>query len=260
MRLVPAAVKRSAAARYGDPNDPGNVAKHREIIKRKAFLRKTYRDFYKDLRESVAPAPAGRVLELGSGGGFLDEVMPGILTSDVFESPWLDMVLSAEGLPFRDRSLSAIVCVDVLHHIPDPKKFLREACRCLRSGGRVAMIEPFRSPLSRFVLKNFHDEPFEDSAGADWQTSPWKNGLKANQAMPWIIFVRDRAILEERFKELRVRRVEPHSPLRWLLSGGIRSPYSVPGFCYSGVRGLERLLGPLRGLLSLHMIIELERR
>ena len=129
----------------------------------------------------------------------------------------------------------------------------------MKSGGKMAMVEPFRSPVSRFVLKNFHDEPFDESANADWETAPWKDGLKANQALPWIMFVRDRAILEQRFAELRIRRVEPHPPLRWLLSGGIRTPYGAPGFCYPVVRGLEWLLTPLRRLLSIHMTIELER-
>ena len=258
MRSILATLNRASLERYGDPADPNTVDRHRRIIQRKKFLKKTYADFYRDLRDSVESAPPGFVLELGSGGGFIKEIIPGALTSDIVALPWVDVLADADKMPFKSGSLAAIVCQDVLHHVPDPEGFIREASRCLRSGGKVVMHEPFNSPVSRFIFRAFHDEPFDERA--DWsQSVHWRDGLFANQALPWIMFVRDRSTFERRFNDLRISFVQPHTPLRWILSGGIRAPFGMPGYSYTVVRGAEWLLSPFRRFLCTHMKIELVR-
>jgi SAM-dependent methyltransferase len=44
---------------------------------------------------------------------------------------------AAEALPFRDRSLDRIVCQGSLDHFAEPRAFLREAARVLRTDGRL---------------------------------------------------------------------------------------------------------------------------
>jgi len=48
----------------------------------------------------------GRRLEIGSGAGIIREVYPNVITSDLKVLPFVDIVLSAERLPFADNSLA----------------------------------------------------------------------------------------------------------------------------------------------------------
>jgi SAM-dependent methyltransferase len=42
---------------------------------------------------------------------------------------------AADALPFGAGRFDAVVCVNALHHFPDKRRFLAEACRVLRPGG-----------------------------------------------------------------------------------------------------------------------------
>lgn len=45
----------------------------------------------------------------------------------------------AESLPFKDSSFSTVLCVRVLHHIPDPGKCISELSRVTRPGGYLIL-------------------------------------------------------------------------------------------------------------------------
>lgn len=45
------------------------------------------------------------------------------------------LVADANGLPFCDRSFDFTLCYGVLHHLPDPKRGLKEILRVLKDGG-----------------------------------------------------------------------------------------------------------------------------
>jgi SAM-dependent methyltransferase len=48
-----------------------------------------------------------------------------------------------EALPIDDASLDAATMFLVLHHVADPKRALAEACRVLRPGGRIVLVDMF---------------------------------------------------------------------------------------------------------------------
>jgi len=58
------------------------------------------------------------------------------------ETRWY--VADAERLPFADQSFSAIVAFDVLEHVTDLDRALRDCARVLRSGGRLVCHLPVR--------------------------------------------------------------------------------------------------------------------
>lgn len=54
-----------------------------------------------------------------------------------------------EALPFQDASFDRAMCLNALHHVPDPRQALREAARVLREGGRLVLIEPGQGHAER---------------------------------------------------------------------------------------------------------------
>lgn len=231
---------------------------HRQIISQKKFLRRIYTDFYQELMDAVGYTSDKSILELGSGGGFLKELFPTVITSDIMKLPSVDKVFSAHTMPFDHATLDAIVMVDVLHHIPDVRAFFREATRCLKIGGRVAMIEPANTCWARFIYKNFHHEGFDPTAGWEFQSEGPLSS--ANGALPWIIFYRDRRQFESEFPMLQIIQVRPHTPFRYLLSGGLTLRQLVPGWSYPVFKGLGYCIRPLNAFLGMFQTIILEKK
>jgi len=108
----------------------------------------------------------GRVLDIGTGPGDvplmlcdrlpdchvvgvdLSKQMLKIARAKLRDSPHDDRVLlllaDAKDLPFEDDSFDAVCSNTILHHIPDPRPFLREAARVLRPAGVLLIRDLFR--------------------------------------------------------------------------------------------------------------------
>ncbi len=143
-----------------DLDSPERTIAHQKIIVEKYFLRKLYEEWYDVFTGVQSQLPVGKMIELGSGGGFLKDIMPSVLCTDILELPSNDLTFSALEMPFGDNELSAIFMIDTFHHIPDSTLFLSEAKRVLKKNGMIVMIEPANSLWGRFIYENFHHEPF----------------------------------------------------------------------------------------------------
>jgi SAM-dependent methyltransferase len=241
------------------PDDTRTTLLHAKILREKVFLRRLYGEYYASFREGLDNPEAATIVELGSGGGFIKVVIPNAVTSDVLPLPDIDQCFGAEQMPFEDASVDRFCMINTMHHIPDIEAMFRECVRCLKPGGSVMAIEPANTLLSRFIFKHFHHEPFDTAA--DW-TLPSGTPLSAsNQALPWIVFARDRARYEAAFPELKLETVRLHTPLRYLVSGGFTARQMLPGWMYPAMRCIdEMLLRPLHGLLAFSMTITLTRQ
>jgi SAM-dependent methyltransferase len=227
------------------------------IIQKKPFLRQIYEEWYSAI-SALLLLPQEPVLELGSGGGFLSDYIPGLITSEVFYCQHVGVILDGSNLPFKNESLAAIVMTDVLHHLPEARGFLAEAERCVRSGGLVIMIEPWVTSWSRWVYSKLHHEPFRPDA-LEW-SFPSKGPLSgANGALPWIIFARDRTQFEEEFPELHIQSIQPFMPFRYLLSGGVSLRSFMPGWSFALWRKGENLLKPWMKSLAMFALIVLRK-
>ncbi|MGA2915010.1 MAG: methyltransferase domain-containing protein [Sedimentisphaerales bacterium] len=250
-------LRQPQSKKIGNLDDPQATVLHSQIIKEKVFLKNLYTDFYKIFRKSIAPDSC-KMIELGSGGGFIKEVIPNAITSDIMNVPNIDMVFSAEQMPFENNSVDAFFMIDVLHHIKKPKVFLAEAQRCLKSGGKMIMIEPANTVWYRLIIKNFHHEVFDTLA--EWEMNKTGRLSDANGALAWIIFQRDREIFESEFKSLRVKSINFHTPFKYILSGGLTYRQFVPSFMYGFVKFLEICLSPFNKWIGMFETIVLEKQ
>lgn len=239
-------------------DDPRTTEARREIIQQKGFLRQIYVEWYRSVAAAL-PDGEGQVLELGSGAGFLDESIPGLITSEILHCAGVRVVLDAQQMPFADGTLRAIVMTDVLHHLPRVREFFSEAARCVRPGGSIIMVEPWVTPWSRLVYRYLHPEPIvTDTPSWEFPSTGPLSG--ANSALPWILFSRDRRQFEAEFPAWRIQSITLKMPFRYLLSGGLTRLSLMPSASFPVWRRLEADLEPLMGQLAMFAHIVLERR
>jgi SAM-dependent methyltransferase len=241
-----------------DLDDPATTELRKQVILSKPFLKSIYDEWYGMLASGV-PSGEGQILELGSGGGYCAQFIPGLITSEVFPCEGIQIVADAQHLPFSDGSLRALVMTNVLHHLYDVRRFFAEATRTLRAGGRILMIEPWVTAWSRFVYGRLHHEPFHPEA-QEWSFTSNGPLSGANVALPWILFMRDRAKFETDFPLLAIEQAVPFLPFRYLASGGVGMRSLMPAFTHSAWAGAERLMESQMHRLGLFAFIVLRRR
>jgi SAM-dependent methyltransferase len=184
--------------------------------------------------------------------------LPQLITGDILPSGFIDVCFDARHMPFKPNSLKGIVMLNVFHHIPSAGVFLSDVQRCLKRGGVVIMIEPWITVWSNLIYKLFHYEATDTlQRGWDFESSGPLSG--ANQALPWIVFKRDRILFERTFSNLRIDAIRPHTPLRYLASGGLSHKATAPMSWYAPLVRMENQAQPLRGVFSMFATIILKR-
>ncbi len=240
-----------------DLDDPNASLAHRDIILKKAFLKRIYTDWYLIFIIKSKEIKNGKYLEIGSGGGFLKDVFPEVITSDILILPNVDLIFTAEEIPFKENELASIVMLNVFHHIPKPHLFLKEAQRTLIKGGKIIMTEPANSSLARFIYKRFHHEPFDEKGQREIKAgNPLSN---SNQALPYIYFERDLDLFKKDFPSLKINSIKYHSPFSYIISGGVSRSAMLPFFMYNFVKGIEWLFSPFFKQIGLFCTIEIEK-
>ncbi len=243
-----------------DIDSPEAVILRLRIIREKAFLRKLYVEFYKMILRVLPADYSAPLLEIGSGGGFLKEYIPGLITSEVLKIHAVDTVLDARDIPFKKNSLGGIVMVNVFHHIPSVDSFLKQASFCIKEKGFLLMIEPWVSSWSKFIYKHLHHEPF-DSDTEEWGLVNDDFPLsQANSALPWIVFDRDKAVFEQRFPDWKIKNIILHTPFCYLLSGGVSMRSFMPGFLFNFFHGLEKLISLWNKHIAMFALIVLIKK
>ncbi len=242
-------------------DDEGRLAEQSRVWSAKPTLRTIYTDYHKQL---VSACPPGRLLDIGGGSAHLKLSHPDIVSLDILSFKGIDVVADAHRLPFGPGSFSGIVMLDVLHHLQRPVAFLREAAGVLQVGGRLAMIEPGMSSLSRVFYDRFHHESVDMTADAFAEdhvqsgSDPWDS----NQAIPTLMFIgtAGQRRLSVAVPNLRLVSATWLSLWAYPLSGGFKSWCVMPNWLVKPVLSLEsRLLGSLGHRLGFRLLVVMER-
>jgi hypothetical protein len=123
----------------------------------------------------------------------------------------------------------------------------------------VSMIEVAHTPFAKFFFGNCHHEPYEDTE-PEWAFAQGDSMMDSNQALAWMVFVRDRARFEQEYPRLQIEKLELMPWFTYFASGGVTARYLIPRFANGLFRGMEWLLRPARSLFSLHWHICVRKR
>jgi SAM-dependent methyltransferase len=223
------------------------------------LLRSLYGEWHRAIAAELAPGP-GLTVELGAGLAHLKQLLPELVATDVEPTRWADAVVDAHELPYADASLANVVLMDVFHHLRDPARFLDEARRTLRPGGRVVLVEPYCSPVSTPLYRRFHHErtdPSVDPFAPDPALAAAP--MEGNQALPTLAFFRREGELRRRWPELRIVRRRRFALLLYPLSGGYTRAPLLPRVLQRPLRVVESALAPLARLAAFRCLVVLER-
>jgi len=206
------------------------------------WYRELYRDQFKDF-----PNPAElSILEIGSGTSPLKQFLSNVVTSDVLDLDYLDLVFDCHGIDrldaIKDNSLDVISLTNVLHHLKSPIAFLNHAASKLKSGGKVIATEPFFSVLSTPIFKYLHHEPV-DFQISDPELAKVRGPLEsANIALPWLIFFRKGEWLQRLNDKFDIASLSarPYSALSYMATGGISHRLPIPRLLYRALFPIDR--------------------
>jgi SAM-dependent methyltransferase len=202
------------------------------------------------------------VLEIGSGAGFIKDLYPYVITSDVvMRGGGVDMLVNAENMSsFSANSLDAVFAMNVFHHIPDVNNFFTEVSRVVRPGGGVVMLEPYYGPVAGLLYRHIHPEPFDDKA-LNWKLPRENSGpmTGSNQAVSYLVFRRDYKKFKYLYPDLSLVYQEPCLFLRYMATGGCWLNRLLPEFVFPVLKGVEVLLKPFMRFLALAHIIVVKK-
>lgn len=206
----------------------GDMYKAREEVlsKRNLILYHLVKSHYDWMNEYIYPTDR-TIIEIGAGmgvakeGGFITN--PNLQITDVEKWPWIDRYLDALNMDMPDDSVDVFILHAALHHFASPYKFLKDATKKLKSGGRILFLESYSSFGHRFGqflldLEGFNEnvDVFNPNVVCNNINNPWS----ANVSTPKLMF-QDKTRFENEFEDLRLELFQPTDFMLFLLSGGV---------------------------------------
>jgi SAM-dependent methyltransferase len=102
-------------------------------------------------------ATADKILNVGAGrdieGGNYINLFPNQISVDIDENRKPDVIGDIRNLPFADGEFGTVLCTEVLEHVPEPEKAVRELYRVTKKGGKLILTTRFVYPI--------HDAPHD---------------------------------------------------------------------------------------------------
>jgi SAM-dependent methyltransferase len=230
----------------GTENDRATTLRNRARLCANKNLLFWYRELYRDqFRDFPNPSELS-ILEIGSGTSPLKQFLSNVVTSDVLDLDYLDLVFDCHEIDkldaVRDKSIDVITLTNVLHHLKSPIEFLNRAASKLKSGGKLIATEPFFSVLSTPIFKYLHHEPVDFHISEPELAEVHGPLASANIALPWLIFFRRRDWLQRLNENFEVESlsVRPYSAVSYMATGGISHRLPIPRVLYRALFSIDR--------------------
>lgn len=238
------------------------LALHEKILEKRQMIAGVFKEFY-DICNNYNKnyfSGNGIALEIGSGVGQIKKYYPNVVTSEVIASPIVDMVIDAKKMNLENNSVRAIYGLNCFHHFSEPRKFFRECERVLQPGGGVVLIDPYYGFLANLFYKRAFKTEFFDKSQPAWETDS-SVMLDANQALSYVVFIRDREIFLKEFKNLEIIETKVlNNYVRYICSGGLNFKQLLPNFAIPLLKIIEILMIPVNRIFGLHQVIVLRKK
>jgi nucleoside-diphosphate-sugar epimerase len=132
--------------------------------------------------------------------------------------------------------------------------------KVLQKGGGVVLIDPYYGFLSNLFYKRAFKTEFFDKDQLAWDTEA-SVMLDANQALTYIVFVRDREMFLREFPGLEIVESKVfNNYIRYVCSGGLNFKQLLPNIAIPFLKLLEVLMRPVNKIFGLHHVIVLRKK
>lgn len=246
-----------------DIDSPQRITTHKEILKSKRMIREVFHEFHEifDSIDKKYFSGDGLRFEIGAGSSPIKDSYPDVLATDIVPGEGIDRVIDASNMDIADSSLRVVFAQNMFHHLPNPSRFFAELDRVLIVGGGAVFIEPYYGVLASAVFKRISKYEHFNKLQASWVSSESNPMSGANQALSYIVFIRDREKFEKDHPSLEIVEIAPiNNYLRYLLSGGINFIQLVPNFLIPLLKGIEKILIPINKILALHYLVIIRKK
>jgi len=161
-------------------------------------------------------APGSRVLDLGGNkvrkrGAFdIGAFDLRVVSCNLSTAKRPDVRADAAAVPFQDACFDAVLCSELLEHVPSPPAVLREAHRVLRKGGLLLACAPF--------LFRIHADPSDYGRYTDsyWRESLARAGFRDVSVEPQGLYF---SVLAEMLRSLAYEYSKRGKPASGILRG-----------------------------------------
>lgn len=245
-----------------DIDSSNRLQAHRHILSKKPILQQVFTEFHHNFRrlEDRYLSGNGIKVELGAGIAPIRDTYHDVMATDIVMDAYLDKVIDAQCMDLDNNSVKVIYGQNFFHHLPKPELFFSELMRVLEPGGGAILLEPYYGPFASFLYKRlFRTEGF-DKQFESWETPVNGPMNGANQALSYLVFVRDREEFENKYPNLKiVHQQRSHNYLKYLLSGGLNFRQLIPDWMSPLIAGIQYGLLPLDHFLCLHHYIVIRK-
>jgi SAM-dependent methyltransferase len=187
----------------------------------------------------AAHASSGRTLDIGAQNSPYAALFPNRIALDIKPGRGVAVIGDAQALGIGSETFDAIVCTEVLEHLPEPRRAIDEMFRILRPGGSLLLTTRFLFPI--------HDAPHDYFRYTKYGLRHLLRQFEIVELEEETDAVGTLAVLTQRLgmqaETLR------WTPLRaaWLVAAQIMRPFS---FVITREYGDSRRLTPERGIMT----------
>ncbi|MDX1959896.1 MAG: methyltransferase domain-containing protein [Leptospiraceae bacterium] len=207
---------------------------NREKLFANQNLRLWYEFLYKEIIADSEKKVPLKILEIGSGSSPFKTYNEDIITTDILNLPFLDIIFDAHEIheqeQIQNESLDMIILTNVMHHLKDPTEFLENAIVKLKANGRVIFTEPYFSVFSNIIYTYIHKEDVDKKIDEPKLANIEGPLSSANIFIPHKIFFERKDWLVKIEKNYSIDELKFFTSISYFATGGMTYHFKLPFF------------------------------